>query len=66
MMKFWVINFALICIGFSGALAEEIKVAMGDFEPYNFADRNTGINTDLISAVFQATSYMYIYRVGIT
>ena len=52
-MKLLAIIFSLLWFGLSGALAKEITVGMGNFEPYFIEKGNTGIVGDLITAVFR-------------
>ncbi len=44
---------SVVLLVFSEAAAKEVKVGMGNFEPYYIADGKTGIFTDILIAVFR-------------
>lgn len=50
-IAFSILIYSYVCL--AHASAKEITIGMGTFEPYYIAEKNTGIFTDLIKAVFE-------------
>jgi polar amino acid transport system substrate-binding protein len=52
-MRLLAVVSLFFCLGAVGAHAKEVKIGMGNFEPYYIVEGETGIFTDLLKAVFK-------------